>query len=210
MSSGEAAAFEIVRLRDDQEAACAALAARAFFDDPIFVWIEPDGPARRVLLEAMFLALTRRSHRLALALTTAPAMLGASLWKTPELRRLTPEQKAMTGIDRLHESQSPAAQARFAAVFEPAGAALEEVSPEPVWYLGVLAVEPGHQGQGIGTRLMRPILERADRERLPVTLETGQPKNLPLYRRYGFEVSRELPPPEPGGPVIWTMKRPAR
>ena len=210
MSEAGGAAFEVVRLRDDQESACAALAARAFHDDPIFVWIEPDAQARRRMLEALFLALTRRSHRLAIALTTSPAMLGASLWKSPALRRLTPEQKAMTGIDRLDDALSPLARQRFPAVFEPAGAALEEVSPEPVWYLGVLAVEPGQQGRGIGTSLMRPILERADRERMPVTLETGQPKNLPLYRRYGFEVTRELPPPEAGGPVVWTMKRPAR
>jgi GNAT superfamily N-acetyltransferase len=210
MTVPPAAAIEVVRLRDDQEEACAALAARAFFDDPIFVWIEPDAAARRHLLATMFLALTRRSHRLAVALTTAPSMLGASLWKSPELRRLSPEQLAMTGLDRLADSLSPATRDRFAAAFEPAGAALEELSPEPVWYLGVLAVEPGHQGKGIGSSLMRPLLERADRERLPVTLETGQPKNLPLYRRHGFEVSRELPPPAPGGPVIWTMKRPAR
>lgn len=210
MSRVDSAPFEVVRLRDDQEEASAALAARAFHDDPIFVWIEPAVAARRRMLEAMFLALTRRSHRLAIALTTGPSMLGVSLWKSPELRRLTPEQQAMTGIDRLGESLEPAARDRFAAVFEPAGAALEEVSPEPVWYLGVLAVEPGQQGRGIGTSLMRPILDRADVGHYAVTLETGQPKNLPLYRRYGFEVTRELPPPEPGGPVVWTMKRPAR
>ena len=82
--------------------------------------------------------------------------------------------------------------------------------PGPRWYLGVLGVAPERQGQGLGTRLMQPVLERADREGLPVTLETGQPRNLPIYRRHGFEVLRELPPPEPGGPPVWTMRRPPR
>ena len=69
---------------------------------------------------------------------------------------------------------------------------------------------PERQGRGWGSRLMRPILERADRERRAVTLETAQPRNLPLYVRHGFAVTRELPPPAPGGPTVWTMKRPPR
>ena len=31
--------IEVVALREDQEEACAALLARAFFDDPIFSWV---------------------------------------------------------------------------------------------------------------------------------------------------------------------------
>lgn len=46
-------------------------------------------------------------------------------------------------------------------------------------------------------------------EVVPKTLETPQPRNLPLCRRHGFEISRELPPPSPGGPVVGTMKPPA-
>jgi GNAT superfamily N-acetyltransferase len=207
--TGGAQDLEIVPLRDDQEGACGALLAGAFVDDPIFDWIEPDAAARRQFLDGFFLALTRRSHRLAVALATSPALLGASLWKGPDLTRLTPAQLAMTGLDRVGDLLSPAARGRFDALFDPVEASLAADVPERHWYLGVLGVAPGHQGKGIGSRLMRPILERADRERLPVTLETAKPKNLPLYERHGFDVLRELAPPAPGGPVVWTMKRPA-
>ena len=205
----DAEALAIVRLRDDQEEACGTMLARAFADDPIFTWVEPADRQRALLLEELFLALTRRSHRLAVALTTAPTLIGASLWKGPDLKSLTREQLALTGLDRISDTLSPAASARFDAVFDPIGAAMEADAPEPVWYLGVLGVAPDHQGKGLGSRLMRPMLERADREGLPVTLETAKARNLPLYRRHGFEVLRELSPPEPDGPVVWTMKRPA-
>jgi ribosomal protein S18 acetylase RimI-like enzyme len=208
--TGGAEDLEVVPLRDDQEEECGALLARAFLDDPIFRWIEPDEAARAEFLGAFFLALTRRSHRLAVALTTAPVLTGASLWKGPELKRLTPAELAMTGLDRLADRMSPEAGARFDAVFDPVEEALERDVPEPVWYLGVLGVAPEHQGRGVGTRLMLPILERADREGMAVTLETAKPRNLPLYRRHGFEVLREIPPPAVGGPLIWTMKRPSR
>jgi ribosomal protein S18 acetylase RimI-like enzyme len=199
----------VIPLRDEQEEACGALLARAFFADPIFRWVEPDDAARARFLVPFFTGLTRRSHRLAVALTTEGEMLGASLWKSPGLVDLTPPQLAMTGLDRIGEWLSVPALRRLDAVFDPVEAAFAEDLREPVWYLGVLGVEPGLQGRGIGSQLMRPILERADLERRAVTLETAQPKNLPLYRRVGFEVLRELPRPSGDGPVVWTMVRSA-
>lgn len=198
----------VVELQPDQESAAGELAARAFQDDDLFEWVEPD-PARRAAFLAPFMtALVRRSRRLAVALATAPALAGVSLWKGPDLGSLSPEQLTMTGLDRIPEWLNPEALARFSAVFAPIEAALAADVPEPCWYLGVLAVEPGQQGRGLGSRLMAPILARADREGLAVTLETAKARNLPLYRRHGFEVLRELAPPSPGGPTVWTMRRP--
>ncbi len=204
---------EPTELRGEEEAASGELLARAFDDDPIFVWIEPADAARREFLVPLFTALTRRSRRLAVALAarTADAELaGVSLWKTPELTTLSAEQLAMTGLDRLGDFLSPAASRRFDAVFHAVDAALAEDVREPVWYLGVLGVEPSLRGRGLGSALMRPLLERADREGLATTLETAKARNLALYARHGFEVLRELPPPAPGGPVVWTMRRPPR
>jgi GNAT superfamily N-acetyltransferase len=205
-----AAAPRVVPLRDDQEEACGAMLARAFFDDPIFRWVEPDDALRARFLSPFFTGLTRRSHRLAVALATEDVLEGASLWKTPGLTTLSPAELAMTGLDRISEWLSDEARARLDAVFDPVEAAFAEDLSEPVWYLGVLGVEPGLQGRGIGSRLMAPILERADREARSVTLETAQPKNLPLYRRHGFRVLRELPAPLGDGPMVWTMKREPR
>lgn len=200
--------LEIRRLEPGGEAAVGALLARAFAEDPIFVWIEPEPGARLAFLGRFMSALTRRSLLYAEVWRTAPELAGVSLWKGPDLRGLSPGQLAATGLDRIGEWLSAPALSRFEALFDPVEAALEEDVPGPRWYLGVLGVAPERQGEGLGSRLMRPILERADREGLPVTLETGQPRNLPLYRRHGFAVLREIPPPEPGGPVAWTLLRP--
>jgi hypothetical protein len=50
------------------------------------------------------------------------------------------------------------------------------------------------------------MLERCDRERLPAFLESSNPRNLPFYRRLGFEVTKTLPLPA-GGPTIDLMRR---
>ena len=77
---------------------------------------------------------------------------------------------------------------------------------EPHWYILVLGVHPDHQGQGLGGKLLRPVLQRADDERLAAYLESSNPKNLDFYRKYGFEVMEEIVPVA-GCPPIWGLLR---
>jgi ribosomal protein S18 acetylase RimI-like enzyme len=63
--------------------------------------------------------------------------------------------------------------------------------PVPHWYLEIIGVGPAYQGQGFSSRLLRPVLERIDRERMPCYLETNAEKNVAIYRRFGFEVVSE-------------------
>jgi ribosomal protein S18 acetylase RimI-like enzyme len=65
------------------------------------------------------------------------------------------------------------------------------VVPYPHWYLQIIGVGPAYQGQGFSSRLLRPVLERIDRERMPCFLETNAGKNVAIYRRFGFEVVSE-------------------
>ncbi len=53
---------------------------------------------------------------------------------------------------------------------------------------------------------MQPVLERADRDRLPCYLETTKEINVSFYKKHGFEVVVEDDLPR-GGPRFWTMKR---
>jgi len=63
--------------------------------------------------------------------------------------------------------------------------------PHPHWYLQIIGVDPAYQGHGFSSRLLRPALERIDRERMPCFLETNTVKNVAIYRRFGFEVISE-------------------
>lgn len=63
--------------------------------------------------------------------------------------------------------------------------------PYPHWYLQIIGVGPAYQGQGFCSRLLRPLVERIDRERMPCFLETNTEKNVTIYRRFGFEIVSE-------------------
>ena len=63
--------------------------------------------------------------------------------------------------------------------------------PYPHWYLQIIGVDPKYQGQGFSSQLIRPMLERINREHLSCFLETNTEKNVAIYRRFGFEVVSE-------------------
>ena len=63
------------------------------------------------------------------------------------------------------------------------------------------------QGQGVGSMLMQPTLERADSAGLPTYIEASSERSAALYERLGFLHIDVLELPE-GGPPVWLMRRP--
>ena len=59
------------------------------------------------------------------------------------------------------------------------------------WYLYNLSVRKDAQGKGIAGKLMRPMMQFCDDERMVAYLETNKEINVSLYRHYGFELMRE-------------------
>jgi ribosomal protein S18 acetylase RimI-like enzyme len=78
----------------------------------------------------------------------------------------------------------------------------------PHWYLAAIGVEPTRQGQGLGSALMRPLLERADQQRMPCWLDTHQQQNVRLYQRHGFEVCERVELPGHPIPVYGMLRAP--
>ena len=81
---------------------------------------------------------------------------------------------------------------------DPAGAARAArrsrgaIPSKPHWYLAVLGTDPERQGEGIGRRVLRPVLEECDRLEMPAYLETGTERNVAFYTRHGFRVTDEV------------------
>ena len=72
-------------------------------------------------------------------------------------------------------------------------ATLESNHPAaPHYYLPFVGVEPEWQGRGLGTALMRPVLDRCDEEKMPAYLEASSPRNRVLYERHGFQVTEQF------------------
>jgi len=76
----------------------------------------------------------------------------------------------------------------------------------PHWYLEVLGAIPARQGRGLGSVLLRAVLERCDRDRSGAYLESSSERNRALYERHGFDVVEVFEMPG-GGPPIRRMWR---
>lgn len=87
-------------------------------------------------------------------------------------------------------------------------AEIDKIHPqEPHYYLAFMGVEPGYQGRGFGSAILRHVAARADEAKTGCYLETASPQNVPLYQRFGFQVLVEK---EIIGLRSWFMWRPAR
>ncbi len=89
------------------------------------------------------------------------------------------------------------------------GAAMAHFHPrEAHWYLPLVGVDPLRQGRGLGSAILEASLRRCDADRLPAYLENSNPKNTPLYERFGFEAIGMI---QPGDfPPMQPMLRRAR
>ena len=56
------------------------------------------------------------------------------------------------------------------------------------WYLYNLSVRKDAQGKGLARKLLDPMLEFCDDEKMITYLETNKESNVSLYERFGFEL----------------------
>lgn len=91
-----------------------------------------------------------------------------------------------------------------------AAAAMQKEHPKGEHlYLFAIGTRKAARGKGLGKTLMSPVLEAADRRRLPCYLENSNPANTGFYRSRGFE-RMKLFEPGPGGPPLEAMWREPR
>lgn len=131
---------------------------------------------------------------------TVDGYAGAALWLPPGAG---PDEDAMMAL--LHDTASEQSRKHAPEVMEQMG---RYHPSEPHWYLPLMGVDPFHQGNGLGSALMKHALIPCDRDQTLAYLESTNPKNIPLYERHGFELLGTI---QAGtSPPIFPMLRKAR
>ena len=198
--------IEVRPARRADVGALSRVLGRAFHDDPVMRWLQPDA-ARRTAALPTFFATVARHHFLASSASevavSADGVGAAALWDPPgRWQQTSREQVAMVpGVLRAFRGRLGAARAL--------AEQMKAVHPEePHWYLAIIGSDPAVRGGGFGAALMRSRLQRCDAEGAPAYLESSNPDNVPYYNRFGFEVTGQIVVPD--GPTLWPMWRPAR
>lgn len=180
----------------------AGVLARAFQDDPVARWsCRPD--ARRPAMLTRFEDARLRQLIPHGEVWTTQDAAAAALWAPPDGWRTTAREDLALSRGLLH----PQLVMRLPMVVWGL-LGMERVHPErpPHWYLAVLGTEPGRQGEGLGSAVLRPVLEQCDEDGVAAYLESSNERNNDFYARHGFRVTGEVRMPR-RGPAIWTMWR---
>jgi GNAT superfamily N-acetyltransferase len=182
----------------------AAQLCRSFFDDPVFGHVFRNEARRNEAMRRYFTTQMRGDYLPFGGCYTTDDYRGSAIWGPAGKPLLT----GLAGVVNLVRVL-PYAATHLASTLQMLSL-IESLHPhEPHWYLATLGTDPEAQGKGIGSALMRPVLEHCDAEGWPAYLESSKERNVPFYSRHGFQVVSEVPLPG-GGPKIWTMWREPR
>ena len=174
--------------------------ADALANDPIFQWLFPSQRRRDTRLRRLF--ATELVHYVFPAgrVLTTDDFRGANVELPPGRWKMTMPLSGAIGLVRVFGRRLPRAS-RTQVFFE------RSHLQEPHYYIRTLGVATRFQGRGLGTTLLRPTLDRCDREGVPAYLEASTERSAALYERLGFVHLGELRIPD-GGPPFWPMRRP--
>jgi ribosomal protein S18 acetylase RimI-like enzyme len=162
---------------DERHHAVAAIVS-AFLVDPAarFAW-----PAAHDYFKAMSLAVQEFAGACfdrGTAYISAD-FCGTALWLPPGVQ---PDGEALEKVFR--DTARPEHLDDLLATFEK----MDQSHPREMhWYLPMIGVDPKAQGKGLGAALMHHAVTRCDRDQALAYLETANPRNIPLYERFGFE-----------------------
>jgi ribosomal protein S18 acetylase RimI-like enzyme len=182
---------------------------KAFYDDPVAMWMMPGEKSRAARLAKFFATMTRHHHLAGDGVEIAESGQGvaaAALWDPPnrwqhslgEQLRMLPSFIAGFGLQLMVGRK----------LVELLESMKREHLEEPHWYLATIGSDPGVRGRGFGRALMHSRLDRCDTEHAPAYLESSKYQNIAYYERFGFTVTSEIV--IPGGPTLWPMRRAPR
>jgi ribosomal protein S18 acetylase RimI-like enzyme len=197
--------LEVVHCMPEHVEPLAQLLARAFVQDPLYEYAFPDHRTRASLASWEMRGLLRYGLRFG-EVAALPSMVGCAVWLPPGQTDFTEARTAEVGMQALGEHIGQEAHKRLGHFNEATEVVHRSLQPSPHWYLFLLGIDPGFQGQGIGSRLIVPMLTKADQTHLPIYLETTNRRNLPFYEKHGFE-ARLHERLGSDGPTVWYMVR---
>lgn len=178
--------------------------ARAFADDPIARWSCGHDSLRLRMLERFYAIRLRQLGRHD-ETWVDPSLSGGALWLPPGEWRTTAREDMELARAQLHPRLLPRMPL---VVYGFTGIERRHPPEPPHWYLAILGTDPGAQGRGIGSALLRPVLDRCDEDGVGAYLESSKEDNIAFYARHGFRVRDVVRLPR--GPRAWLMWREPR
>ena len=189
----------------------AAVLSRAFWDDPAYAFIFPNGDTRTAKLADLFERNLRihLPYRCTHVLADGRDILGTVTVRPPRGVPISLMTKIRHGLLPFTVRNGVRGTKRLLDIADLYDRIEAQMATGPHWHVHMMAVEPDHQGRGHGGTLLREVLDRtSNTTELPTVLTTHKENNVVFYRRLGFDVT-EARTMVPGGEPyrLWCMRR---
>ena len=161
----------------------------------MYSYLFPDFDERSRSLGRLWKGVVRYSLTYGEVYTT-PALAGVACWLSPGNTRVTTWRMARTGFElqRAVIRLNREARRRVIELLTYTDQIHSRVMTRPHWYLWALGVEPDRQRQGVGSRLLRPVLARADEAGVPCYLVSVGPSRAATIVLHNPFVGRAAAP----------------
>ena len=193
----------------------AEVLARAFWNYPVSIYTTPDETMRQKSLPHFFQMSLYYCIKYGEIYATSPEMEGIAAWLPSDNFTMTAWKllrsvplSVVFNLARNSRRQMKSMSASMALGSYIDGAH-KRLAPVRHWFLQTVGVDPGSQGKGYASRLLRPMLARIDAEGLPCYLETLDAQDVPIYEHFGFRVIEESGVPNTDL-TNWAMLRKAQ
>jgi ribosomal protein S18 acetylase RimI-like enzyme len=185
--------YQLQRLREDQVETASKILARAFQDDPLFVYCIPDPNKRKIKCVDHCKWLILLGILSGEVYTTSGDIEGVAIWHPYAIEDKKRGEQSKEILRKLRKIRrelfSDVLYAARMNIFEEIANSFQiEHVNFPHWYLTIIGVDPTHQGRGHGTKLIKMRLAKIDEQNLPCYLHTENEKNVEYYEHLGFKL----------------------
>jgi ribosomal protein S18 acetylase RimI-like enzyme len=181
------------------------IAAKAYFEAEDFSEFSTD-PSKRMKHLTKTMSMTfRYSQKFGVVYATSQNLEGIAAWLPHNKVKISTWQYIRLGMLPVIIGVGKDVRKKLIHFAKLSKRKHQEYANFPHIYLYNIAVDPEHQGKGLTSVLLNPMLARADNLNLPCYLESPE-RNVSLYEHFGFEVIEHIFIPEYNND-IWLMMR---
>jgi ribosomal protein S18 acetylase RimI-like enzyme len=197
--------YRLLTLSDVEQAA--QVISQAFVDDPLCAFMLPFKRTRVKTLYKFFRAYGEVNIKNQRGFGVGDPLEGVAFWKSASQKDISISIKSLSTFFPLLLTLYPIGLLRAGTIMEQIDMLHQKHVSGPHYYLDNIGVLSSARGKGLASKLIRPLLDKADSERVAAYTDTVTRSNVALYEHFGFHCVEECAVPR-AGITVWALLRP--
>ncbi|MFX0024648.1 MAG: GNAT family N-acetyltransferase [Candidatus Hermodarchaeota archaeon] len=179
---------KLMLLSKDQIKPASIIISKAFFRDPLMIYLFPESNGREQKLAYMMELLIRIGMNYGIVHVTSPKLEGIAIWFPSNNVKITPWMGILNGGISYFFKLGKKLVKRQNRIYNYINSKHRALFSSQHWYLSVIAIDPLFQGRGFSHILLNSMFIQIDKQNLATFLDTNNKENIPIYKKHGFKI----------------------